>query len=351
VSYRRSNNECRVEYFEGNNDYSRVVVDDLREADLDERSINSAAAHRELTFASIRALRPRPSDSLSEFQLLVQPEDSQTKRPTIAAVLLLGRNEALKRILPYAESILVLETSINTPLTASKCLNLIEALTFNSAWIKEQLEKIGVDFPDDVIRELLLNAYLHRDYKTQANVQIYIRPNELEIRNPGGLLGSLTTAHLIHSPSIYRNFLLADSARQYGYCERAGTGIDKIYYNLILNGFDFPIFESVNDSFSAVIRLRRDEAFAAFIKKVGGDLNLSLTELIILRALRSRGNVAIDDLVRQSQRTRDYLADVLLDLERRLIVRRVDDTYSLSERVLDGLAESGDKAQLHLFKN
>jgi hypothetical protein len=107
----------------------------------------------------------------------------------------------------------------------------------------------------------------------------------------------------------------------------------------------------VNDSFSAVIRLRRDEAFAAFIKKVGGDLNLSLTELIILRALRSRGNLAIDDLVRQSQRTRDYLADVLLDLERRLIVRRVDDTYSLSERVLDGLEESGDKAQFQLFKN
>jgi len=240
VSYRRSNNECRVEYFEGNDDYSRVVVEELRESDLDEKAINSAATHRELTFASIRALRPRPADSLSEFQLLVRPEDNQAQRPTIAAVLLLGRHDILKRTIPFAETVLVLETSINTPLTASKCLNLIEALTFNSAWIKEQLAKIGVDCPNDVIRELLLNAYLHRCYRTQANIQIHIRPNELEIRNPGGLLGSLTTASLIHSPSIYRNFLLADSARQYGYCERAGTEIDKIYYNLILDGLSFP---------------------------------------------------------------------------------------------------------------
>jgi ATP-dependent DNA helicase RecG len=350
VSYRRSNNECRVEYFEGNDDYSRVVVDELRESDLDETAINSAATHRELTFASIRALRPPPEDSLSEFQLMAPSEDNQTKRPTIAALLLLGRSEVLKRALPFAETVLVLETSINTPLTASKCLNLIEALTLNSGWIREQLAKIGLDFPNDVIRELLLNAYLHRDYRTQANVQIHIRPNELEIRNPGGLLGSLTTASLIHSPSIYRNFLLADSARQYGYCERAGTGIDKIYYNLILNGFEFPIFESVNDSFSAVIRLRRDQAFATFIRKSGGDLNLSLTELIILRALRSRGKLAIGDLVRQSQRTRDYLTDVLVDLERRLIVHRVEENYSLSERILDSLAESGDQAQLQLFR-
>ena len=207
VSYRRSNNECRIEYFEGNYDYSRVVMDELQESDLDEKSINSAAAHRELTFASIRTLRPRALDSLSEFQLLVEPEDSQTKRPTIAAVLLLGRNDILKSMLPYAETVLVLETSINTPLTASRCSNLIDALTLNSAWIKEQLAKIGVDFPDDVIRELLLNAYLHRCYRTQANVRIHIRPNELEIQESGGLLGPLTTANPLHSPSIYRNFL------------------------------------------------------------------------------------------------------------------------------------------------
>jgi len=79
-------------------------------------------------------------------------------------------------------------------------------------------------------------------------------------------------------------------------------------------------------------------------------LNLSLTDLIILRALRSRGNLAMENLVRQSQRTRDYLVDVLVDLERRLIVRRDHETYSLSERTLDSLAEYGDQPQFQLFK-
>lgn len=349
VSYRRSNNECRIEYYEGNDDYSGAVVEDHRYADLDEKTIRTAASHRELKF-SIELLRPRPIDNLIEFQLLVRSVDSKFELPTIGAIILFGRSDVLKKVLPNSETVLALETSINTPLTASRWLNLIGAMEEHSQWIAEQLPKMDIEFPDDVIRELLLNAYLHRCYRTQAPVQIHIRGDELEIQNPGGLLGSLTSESLIHSPPIYRNFLLADSARQFGYCEKAGLGIDKVYYNLILNGFDFPIFQSINDSFSAIIRLRRDQAFADFARKSGGDLQLSLTDLIVLRALRSRGRLAIGELVRLSQRPRDYMDDVLSDLERRMIIKRFEEAYFLSERTLDALAECGDKTQLSLFK-
>ncbi len=351
VSYKRSNNECRIEYYEGDNDYSRAAIEDLRYSDLDEKAIRTAASHRELKFPGINLLRLRPIDNLLECQLLVRSDDSQFELPTIGAIILFGRSDALKKGLPNSETVLALETSINTPLTASKWLNLIDAMEAHSQWIGQQLPKMDIEFPDDVIRELLLNAYLHRCYRTQAPVQIHIRADELEIQNPGGLLGSLTIESLIHSPPIYRNFLLADSARQFGYCEKAGLGIDKVYYNLILNGFDFPKFQSINDSFSAIIRLRRDQAFADFARKSGGALQLSLTDLIVLRALRSRGRLAIGELVRLSQRSRDYMDDVLADLERRMIIKRFEEAYCLSERTLDVLAECGDKTQLSLFKS
>jgi hypothetical protein len=328
-----------------------VAIQDLQYADLDDSAVGAAVGHRELQFASARLLGSRPIDTLTDLQLLVREGDGHTRAPTIAAVVLFALPSVLKRILPNAETVLSLESSINTPLTGSEWRNLISSLEAHSVWIIRQLVKDQIDIPSDVVRELLLNAYIHRCYRTQAPVQIHVRSDELEIQNPGGLLGSLATDSLIHSPPIYRNFLLADSARQFGYCEKAGSGIDKIYYNLILNGFDFPIFQSKNDSFSALIRLRRDKPFADFVHTSGGDLQLRLTDLIVLRALRARRNLAVDELVRISQRPLDYLRDVLYDLERRMLIRHVADvSYCLSDRTLDTLAQLGHKAQLSLFK-
>ncbi len=129
-----------------------------------------------------------------------------------------------------------------------------------------------------------------------------------------GALGGLTPDSLLYSPPIYRNFLLADAARQYGYCEKAGTGVDKIYYHLILNGFEFPIFDAGRSSFSVLIRTRRDRAFARFVKEFAGTLDLRLSDLIVLRVLRSRSSATGPDLARRSQRPIEYMRDVLSDL-------------------------------------
>ncbi|MGH7841491.1 MAG: ATP-binding protein [Candidatus Binataceae bacterium] len=181
-------------------------------------------------------------------------------------------------------------------------------------------------------------------------MQIRIDTDEFEIQNPGGLLGGLTGDNLLYSPPIYRNFLLADAARQYGYCEKAGRGIDKVLFNLIVNGFDFPIFDGSHDSFSAIVRLRRDKAFAGFIKDFAGTLELKLTDLIILRALRARAQVSKDDLTRLGQRPQHYTDDVLYGLERRQIIRRVRDGYALSENTQEQLTRYNADGQLKLFQ-
>ncbi len=356
VSFVRSYKECRPEYFEDQDDYSRALVDHLSYSHLDESAIKEAATHRELAFSSVRMLGYRPSDHLIETELLVpktERGDSQDSDRvlTVAAILLFGKEKVIKAEFPAAETVLALETSINTPLTASKWLNVIDSIRSYLMWIKENLPKTELKVPDDVIRELLFNAYLHRSYRTQAAVQIRIDRDELEIQNPGGLLGGLTAENLLYSPPIYRNFLLADAARQYGYCEKAGRGIDKIYFNLIVSGFDFPIFDGSHDSFSVIVRLRRDKAFAGFIKDFAGSLELKLTDLIVLRALRARSQVPKDDLTRLAQRPPNYMEDVLYGLERRQIIRRVRDGYGLSETTVEQLTRYSEDGQLKLFQN
>jgi len=354
ISLVRSHKECRPEYFEGPDDYSRAVMDQLTYSDLDQVAVDEAAAHRELAFSSVRSLGHRSIDHVIETELLAPKTDSSNTTetgyvPTVAAILLFGKEKVVKAELPSAETVLALETSINTPLTASKWLNIIGSIRSYSTWIREKLPRMDIEFPDDVIRELLLNAYLHRCYRTQAAVQIRIRSDELEIQNPGGLLGGLTTERLLYSPPTYRNFLLADAARQYGYCEKAGTGVDKVYFNLIVNGFDFPIFDASHNSFSAIIRTRRDKAFAQFIREFAGTLNLRLNDLIVLRALRARVQVGRSDLIQLAQRPANYMDGVLSDLEMRQIILRVGDGYRLSETSMQQLARYSDDGQLKLF--
>ncbi|MGH9828109.1 MAG: AlbA family DNA-binding domain-containing protein, partial [Blastocatellia bacterium] len=160
VSFVRSYKECRPEYFEDQDDFSRAIVDHLSHSDLDEAAVREAATHRELAFPSVRTLGYRPFDHLIETELLAPNADGWNSRdqdgfPTVAAILLLGKERVVRAEFPVAETVLTLETSINTPLTASKWLNIIDSIRSYSMWIKENLPKTELKIPDDVIRELL----------------------------------------------------------------------------------------------------------------------------------------------------------------------------------------------------
>jgi len=201
-----------------------------------------------------------------------------------------------------------------------------------------------------VLFELLLNAYLHRCYRTPGPIQIVVGNNELEIRNPGGLLGSLMPENLLYNTPQYRNFLLTDAARQFGYCEKAGAGIDKVYYLLVKDGFEFPIFESSANSFKVIIRLQRDLAFAKFIQDFAGGLDLKLTDLITIKALQVRGASPIETLSKLTQRPEAYMHDVLADLQRRkIVIKNRDERFELADEVASQIARYDPSGQLKLF--
>ena len=55
--------------------------------------------------------------------------------------------------------------------------------------ISELREHAVFDFPPEAIRELLMNAILHRDYQSTSPVRFYQFSDRIEIQNPGGLYG------------------------------------------------------------------------------------------------------------------------------------------------------------------
>jgi hypothetical protein len=84
-------------------------------------------------FPRSRLFGHRPIDHLIETELLVPKAEARNavdldRVATVAAVLLFGKEKIVRRELPTAETVLALETSINTPLTASKWLNIIDSV-------------------------------------------------------------------------------------------------------------------------------------------------------------------------------------------------------------------------------
>ena len=82
-------------------------------------------------------------------------------------------------------------------------------------------------YPMDASRQLFRNALMHRSYEaTNAPVRVYWFDDRIEIHNPGGPFGSVTTENF-GQPGLtdYRNPNLAEAMRALGYVQRFGAGI------------------------------------------------------------------------------------------------------------------------------
>lgn len=83
------------------------------------------------------------------------------------------------------------------------------------------------ELPEEALREVVVNALVHRDYRSTANVQVYIFKDRIEIVSPGGLPAGMTEADL-GIKSIPRNPLLFSMLHRMEAVEHIGSGIKRI---------------------------------------------------------------------------------------------------------------------------
>ena len=104
------------------------------------------------------------------------------------------------------------------------------------------------ELPIDAVKEAIVNAVCHRDYTSNASVQVMLFRNRLEIWNPGTLPYGLTVQKL-HGPhkSLPANPLLADPMYLSGYIEKVGTGTEDIIRKCREYGLRTPEFYQEED--------------------------------------------------------------------------------------------------------
>jgi ATP-dependent DNA helicase RecG len=105
------------------------------------------------------------------------------------------------------------------------------------------------DYPLVALREALVNAVVHRDYRYDAShIYVHMYPNHIDIENPGGLHGGLTIENL-GQRSVRRNRLIADLLHRAGFIERVGSGFDRMRHALENNN-NPPMEISVSNFFN-----------------------------------------------------------------------------------------------------
>lgn len=115
------------------------------------------------------------------------------------------------------------------------------------------LREVAVfDFPKEAVRELLMNALVHRDYQSTSPVRFYQFNNRIEIQNPGGLYGEASPENFPRV-NAYRNPIVAEAMHVLGYVNRFGRGIARAKRALLENGSPDPLFDFHSSHFLAVI--------------------------------------------------------------------------------------------------
>lgn len=220
--------------------------------------------------------------------------------PTITGMILIGKEERLKELMPTAKAVFqVLDgTSVRKNEEFSKpLLETFEIFEENfKAWNPEMEVENGLfripvpEFSYNAFREALVNAFCHRDYSMVGSVRLAITDEGMTISNPGGFIEGVNLKNLLTVEPHGRNQTLANSLKRIGLAERTGRGIDRIFEGSIVYGRPWPDY---SESTSTVVKvfIQRAKPDIPFIKMIyeAGNRNgksLSINSLMILSLIK-----------------------------------------------------------------
>ena len=186
------------------------------------------------------------------------------------------------------------------------------------------------DYPEEAIREIVLNMLVHRDYLDHGGVSIIkIFDDRMEFTNPGGLSGGLTVADLLADryATKARNPEIAELFRYAGLTERYGSGIKRIMNACKSHGYVDVEFQNLESWFRVILRKTGDGDFTKPLGKPGASGMLQKTPQKtpqkILSAIRENPYVGTQDIADRIGVERSTVARAIAKMKASGILRRV----------------------------
>jgi len=235
--------------------------------------------------------------------------------PTVAGLLLLGRQRVLRRRVPTHE--VAFQVLRGTDVVVNEfyrrpLLEIVELVAERFEARNEEHEiQVGMfrlpvpDYAPDAFREAVNNALIHRDYTQMGAVHVQWYEDGIEVSNPGGFVEGVRLDNLLVTPPRPRNPRLADVFKRCGLVERTGRGIAIIFQGQLRYGRPAPDYARSTES-SVTVVLPGGPANLEFLRLVVEEERagrpLWLDALLILNHLERERRIDLPTAARLTQR-------------------------------------------------
>jgi len=306
----------------GETDYTASEISEPPE------SLLSPSAIERLRDAARRERAPEELLRLTDRDLLGQIGVFRSGKLTRAGVFLAGSEAAIRRHLPgYLWTHLRMESD-------TKYTDRAEATDALPITLFRLLERINTDnpiatlehgmfhfeyrtYPEIALREAILNALCHTDFRIPGPIIVKQFRDRLEISNPGGFIAGITPENILHHSPAARNPLLVDALARLRLVNRSNLGIGRMFEALLMEGKEPPLIQEIGESVTLIFR-RRDFSpdFRMFVAEESqqGRL-LTLDNLLVLRHLLDHPELDSASAARLCQRQENEAREILTEME------------------------------------
>lgn len=200
------------------------------------------------------------------------------------------------------------------------------------AWKIEGLNRIEfIDYPEDAVREAIVNALVHRDYGIiGSEIHIDMYDDRLEIVSPGGMYDgkNIQEVDITKIASIRRNPILADILSRLDYMERRGSGLKRIQESF--KGKNLVEFYSNQSSFFVIMKKQtvdeiepsQDDSSKERIKSGLERIKSGLreNELLIVEFLLEKERITNKEAVELTGLSSQWIRKVFVELQNKQII-------------------------------
>ena len=268
-------------------------------------------------------------------------EENDKVLPTTTGLLFVGNDHALRE-LPFYEikyirydadgSYTPYEFSGNIIEVAQQCFAQLKAEIKKKEFVYGLYREYVEDYSEIVLRELLVNSLVHRDISRQQIIEIRKYEDFIEFESPGTFPQGITVDNYLRKTNP-RNPNVIDIMREIGFAEKAGSGFDKIFTDLLSKGKHLP--EPEETETSVIFRIRAEVCMEKLIElslqyqaQTGEAIHLD--QLLVLHEIVAKGKVKLTNLEKAPHVSIYRLRTVLEHLQKLEFIEATGKTSGLS---------------------
>jgi ATP-dependent DNA helicase RecG len=323
----------------------RKIAVETGETDLSAEVVN-APLQEVLSPTAMETLRNlakqenAPSDllQLEDRRLLqslgVLPDGKLTK----AAVMLVGSETAIRQYLPgHYWLFLHMTSDTDYDLREDRVTSIPQAIERLEALIHPYnpltTSKQGFyhfeysRYPEIAVREALMNAFCHADYRLSGPVMIKLYDDRMEISNKGGFIAGITPDNILHHQPAARNPLLVEALTRLRLVNRSNLGVGRIYSAFLMEGKRLPVIREIGESVTVTFPESPLDADFRTLVADASKPPLNVDELQVLSHLWRKPTADTDELAAATQITKTRLEGVCETLVGRGLAEQASEEF------------------------